>query len=65
MDYDDWLKEKEGGSPYKGLEDAVGGIVGRMYEDVSLYCPECGASSIEMVNSHSMHCESCGHYWTV
>jgi ribosomal protein L37AE/L43A len=61
MDYDDWLKEKESNSAYKPL-DAIAGTVGRMYESVSPFCPNCESPDIEVFNSHLMKCNDCGHY---
>jgi len=33
--FEDWLKEKEGNSPYKDLEDAIGKTVDSMYDGIT------------------------------
>jgi ribosomal protein L37AE/L43A len=65
MDYDDWLKAGNGARRDETLEDAVARTVESAYKHVSLFCPECASSDIEMFNDHLMHCKSCGNYWSM
>jgi ribosomal protein L37AE/L43A len=64
QDYDEWLREKEGTSPYKELEDSVARTVYSMY-DFPLSCPKCGSRDLECPNNdHIWRCESCRHTWS-
>jgi len=63
MDFDDWLREKEGNNPYKGLEDAVGKTVSNMYGDI-VPCPKCGRPTNTYKDfSGKCCCQHCGNIW--
>jgi len=62
MDYNEWLRQKEGNSPYKSLEDSVRRSIDNMYKGST--CPQCGMRGT-MVNDHSMKCNNCGNFWSI
>ena len=63
MDYDEWLRQKEGTSPFKSLEDVVNRTIDNMYK--GSMCPQCGCLGATIINDHAMKCNNCGNFWTI